>query len=219
MLSWLFGLVLDLRKALKANDSPRRLAVALALGMLLGLVPKGNLIFVAMSFVVLSIRLNVGVIALTALVFSLLAATLDLVTHRIGAALLYSPRLADFWTDLYDRPLMPWTRFNNTVVLGNLVLGLALFYPVYHIAARFLEWRRDRRLAANEQGTDDAIAQEHDVVVSETTVTGQRIEDDDADNSDWGTLCAEPTGTAASTDGNAADVDPDEPLAKSSAAA
>jgi uncharacterized protein (TIGR03546 family) len=38
--------------------------------------------------------------------------------------------LAPLWTALYNAPLVPFTRFNNTVVLGSLVIALALFLPV-----------------------------------------------------------------------------------------
>ena len=42
-----------------------------------------------------------------------------------------SEALKPLWTCLYSLPVVPWTKFNNTVVLGNLVLGLLLYAPVY----------------------------------------------------------------------------------------
>jgi hypothetical protein len=30
--------------------------------------------------------------------------------------------------------LVPWTHFNNSVVLGSLLLGIALLYPVYRLS-------------------------------------------------------------------------------------
>jgi uncharacterized protein (TIGR03546 family) len=39
--------------------------------------------------------------------------------------------LVGLWTALYNAPLMPFTRFNNSVVLGSLIVSLILFYPVY----------------------------------------------------------------------------------------
>ncbi|HNW45568.1 MAG TPA: hypothetical protein PKI19_13785, partial [Elusimicrobiales bacterium] len=50
-------------------------------------------------------------------------------------ALLSAPDLAPLWTSLYNMPVMPWTGFNNTVMIGGLIFGAVLFAPVY-LAAR-----------------------------------------------------------------------------------
>ena len=43
--------------------------------------------------------------------------------------------LKGFWTQLYNTPIVPYTRFNNTIVLGSFVLGFLLLVPTY-MAAR-----------------------------------------------------------------------------------
>ena len=47
-----------------------------------------------------------------------------------------SRRSATLWTDWYNTPLLPYTNFNNSVVLGSVVGWLALAVPIF-FAARF----------------------------------------------------------------------------------
>lgn len=51
---------------------------------------------------------------------------LDPLLSRIGEFLLTEPSLAGLWSTFYNVPLLPWTRFNNSMVLGAFALGLCL---------------------------------------------------------------------------------------------
>ena len=122
-----------LLKALAEDCTPKQLAFGVALGMVLGLLPKGNLLAIACMAVFCAARINLGVGTLAALVFSGLAVFLDPLTHVIGMSVLTAEWLRPAWTMLYNLPVAPWTRFNNTIVLGNLLVGLVLFYPTYRV--------------------------------------------------------------------------------------
>jgi uncharacterized protein (TIGR03546 family) len=39
--------------------------------------------------------------------------------------------LEGVWSALYNAPLIPYTRFNNSIVMGSLIFSLVIFYPVY----------------------------------------------------------------------------------------
>jgi uncharacterized protein (TIGR03546 family) len=110
--------------------------------MMVGLVPKGNLIALLLSMLLLSLRLNLAAGLLAAGIFSWIGMLIDPLTNRLGYSLLSNANLYGFWTWLYNLPLAPWTRFNNTVVLGSLLVGAWLFYPVYE-ASRWAaeQWR------------------------------------------------------------------------------
>ncbi len=62
---------------------------------------------------------------------SMIGPLLDPLTHRLGFFLLQYEPLLPVWVELYNLPLVPWTDFNNTVVLGSFVLGLVLFVPAF----------------------------------------------------------------------------------------
>jgi uncharacterized protein (TIGR03546 family) len=59
---------------------------------------------------------------------------LDPVFHAIGLQLLEAPSLRELWTSMFNTPLVPYTNFNNTVVLGSVVGWLALAVPIFFAA-------------------------------------------------------------------------------------
>jgi uncharacterized protein (TIGR03546 family) len=61
---------------------------------------------------------------------------LDPVFDSIGRSLLQAPSLRGLWTALYNTPLVPYTNFNNTVVLGSVVAWMVLALPIF-FAARY----------------------------------------------------------------------------------
>ncbi|MEN1681258.1 MAG: TIGR03546 family protein [Planctomycetota bacterium] len=130
-----------------ANDSSRQIAAGVALGMMLGLVPKGNLIALALGVLLCALRVNKTAGVMAAAAFSAVSVALDTFTHRLGAHLLKVESLQGFYAWLYDQPLGPWIGFNNTVVLGSLVLGVYLAYPCY-VAAESLLARIQAPIAA-----------------------------------------------------------------------
>jgi uncharacterized protein (TIGR03546 family) len=52
----------------------------------------------------------------------------------VGFALLEAPGLRPLWTAWYNTPLVPYTNFNNTVVLGSVVGWLVLAVPIFFAA-------------------------------------------------------------------------------------
>jgi uncharacterized protein (TIGR03546 family) len=123
-----------LAAALAAEAAPRQLALAIALGTVLGLVPKGNLTAAALVLLLFVTRVNLGAGLITALIVSGPAFLLDPLSHAVGARILTVPWLQPVFAFLYNLPLMPWTALNNTVVFGSLILGAGLFYPVYRLS-------------------------------------------------------------------------------------
>src|SRR5690606_34811882 len=134
MIAWLANQLRHFFGFLFTHESPRQIAMGFALGVVLGLIPKGNLLAVFMATLLLSLRVNKSAGMLSAVLVSFGAYLCDPLADRIGSALLLSPALKPLWTWLYNLPVVPWTDFNNTVVLGSFVLGWMLVYPVYRAA-------------------------------------------------------------------------------------
>lgn len=117
--------------ALNANRRPGEVAAGIATGVLLALVPAGNLLWVLLFVISAVVRLNLGIELVTVLVLSPLAPLADPLLHRIGIAILANPAWEATFTAIYQLPLMPLTRFNNTVVLGALLAGIVLWVPAF----------------------------------------------------------------------------------------
>ena len=121
-------------KAFKGERTPSQIAFAVALGMVIGLIPKGNLTAWIFGFVLFSLRVNLGAGLLTAIVITSVSSFIDPLTHKIGLRLLSWEPLQHLLLQWHDAPLVPWLALNNTVVLGSTILGLTLFYPVKRLS-------------------------------------------------------------------------------------
>ncbi|MCO6042776.1 TIGR03546 family protein [Aeoliella sp. ICT_H6.2] len=132
MLTLLLHPVRQLFGAVLANDSPRQVAWGFTLGMMLGMVPKGNLIAVVLGILLCALRVNKPAGLLAVALFSAISPLCDGLTHKIGDRLLHLPNLQGFYAWLYDQPLGPFIGFHNTVTIGSLMLALYISYPCYY---------------------------------------------------------------------------------------
>ena len=71
-------------KAIVAERSPQQIAWGIALGVLVGIVPKGNLTAWLFGLLLLATRVNLGVGMLTAFLVTGLSSLTDPLTHGIG---------------------------------------------------------------------------------------------------------------------------------------
>ncbi|MCB0347362.1 MAG: DUF2062 domain-containing protein, partial [Bdellovibrionales bacterium] len=69
----------------------------------------------------------------------------------VGEMVLTAPSLQDLFTKLYNMPIVPFTRFNNTVVMGSGVVAFALSPFVYFLAKIMVSRYRDVFLARLKQ--------------------------------------------------------------------
>ncbi|RPI05764.1 MAG: TIGR03546 family protein [Ignavibacteriae bacterium] len=128
---WL-KLVTNFIKILREGQTPAQVAGGFALGSILGLSPMFTLQGILVWFVILVLDVNLSAATFSLGVFALIAYIFDPLFHRLGYFLLANIEgLRALWTALYNAPLAPLTRFNNTVVLGSFVSALILFTPIY----------------------------------------------------------------------------------------
>ncbi|MEI8217537.1 MAG: TIGR03546 family protein [Elusimicrobiota bacterium] len=117
---------------LHSKISPNQIAGGCMLGMMIGILPAKNLLTAGMVLVILLLNVNIGSAALMATLFSVIGYFADPLADRIGYFLLVtSTGLTPVWAHLYNLPLIAFTRFNNTVVLGSFCIALILCVPVF----------------------------------------------------------------------------------------
>ncbi len=135
---WL-KLVRDFIAILREGQTPAQIAGGFALGSVLGFSPMLTLQGVVIWLVVLVLDVNLSSVLVSITIFSLLAFLLDPLFHALGYALLVNVGvLQGIWTALYNAPIAPLTRFNNTVVPGSLAFAAVCFAPVYVGMKRFV---------------------------------------------------------------------------------
>ncbi len=125
----------SLASTLHSEGTPTQIAAGAALGAALGLTPIANVHNLVVLALLCVLNVSFGAGMLSWAIFAPLGFVLDPVFDRVGRALLMdSPSLVPLWTRLDAMPGVPFTNFNNTVVLGSVVGWLALF-PFIWLAA------------------------------------------------------------------------------------
>ena len=132
-MTFLLKQIFQLIKMLNSETGTNQIASGLALGFALGMSPFLSLQGLLIVMFMIIFRVQFGAASLSAFFFAFVAYLLDPIFHLIGETILYAKSLQSLWTALYNMPLIPLTRFNNTVVMGSGVLGLILFIPLFFI--------------------------------------------------------------------------------------
>jgi uncharacterized protein (TIGR03546 family) len=126
-------------RVLRSGQTPRQIAGGFSLGAIVGLMPFFTLQGLILWLIILVLDVNLSATLLAVTLFALLSYIIDPFLHAIGYFLLVdSSSLHGFWTSLYNAPIAPLTRFNNTVVLGSFAAGILLLLPVYLGMRRFI---------------------------------------------------------------------------------
>jgi len=128
----MFQQILGLIRVIHSDTDPRQISLGFALGMIPGFTPLISPHNLVVLLAILFIRVNIGAAMLSWGVFTIWAFALDPLFNQIGLLLLTKVGfLQGLWTALYNAPLVPYTCFNNSVVMGSLIFSLLAFYPVY----------------------------------------------------------------------------------------
>ena len=134
-------------QALNAKATPRALAGGFALGAVIGLTPKGSLHNAIVLLLIFLLPVNKSASIVSGLLLAVIAPLGDPLFNAVGHSLLTSSALRGVWTALYNTPVVPWTRFNNTLVLGSLLISLLLFVPLFLAAVWGVKKYRERVVA------------------------------------------------------------------------
>jgi len=134
-----FKILAKFIQAMREGQTPHQVAAGFGIGFLIGLMPfltlQGLFFFLILFF--LNVNLAAGTLAI--MLCSLLAWLFDPLFHNLGYFLLTGiPALFGTWETLYNLPVAPLTRFNNTVVMGSFVAGLVALFPVYFGMKKFV---------------------------------------------------------------------------------
>lgn len=174
---WVFEKIRIIFTALATQDSPRQMAAGIACGVVLGFVPKGNLLAMAMAALLLATRMSLATGMPCALLISLVAPRCDPFTHRIGEWILTNRAMLPFWRSVAELPLAAWTAFNNTVVMGSLITGAVLTYPVYCLSLPWME--RLQRWRQRQEGTRTDDTAESSATIPMFAVGQRRVPEGD----------------------------------------
>lgn len=131
-------------KVLRAGESPPLIAAGFTMGFVVGLTPFLTLQNMLILAVAILTKVNLASVFFAIFLFSFTAYIFDPIFHDLGFFILVNlEKLKGLWTDMYNWPVAPFTRFYNTVVMGSLITALVLAVPVYFLAKKgIIAYRR-----------------------------------------------------------------------------
>ena len=129
--------------AISSNTRPGAIAHAVSCGVLLGFMPKDNLLWYILFIFILFMNIQRGAYALSILLGAAFTVFLDPLFDSVGYSILTVESMKPYYASLLDIPFVAFTKFNNTVVMGSFVCGVAAYIPLYVLARLFVwAWRK-----------------------------------------------------------------------------
>jgi uncharacterized protein (TIGR03546 family) len=133
LLKQIFGLI----KLLNSETGTNQIAWGVAAGFVLGMSPVLSLQSFLIFLLILIFRVQAGAAFLAAFFFKFVAYLLDPAFASVGAMVLEQPSLRGIFTLMYNMPVIPLTRFNNSIVMGSGVLAIVMM-PIIFFGSRVL---------------------------------------------------------------------------------
>ena len=122
--------IIKFLRVLASEAAPIQISMGIALAMIAGLTPLFSLHNLLVVFVLLTFRINLAAFILALALFSGLAYLLDPLFHSFGLSLLQHTEMQDVWMNMYNSTFWRVAHFNNTIVIGSLVITLLMFVPM-----------------------------------------------------------------------------------------
>lgn len=130
--------IAKLLTALNGNVKKSQLAAGFAWGILLGLIPAGNAFWIVLFVCSFFFRHNHGAKIFGMAILKLIAPIYIYRLDALGWYILHIDSLQPLFTSLYNMPFVPFTKFNNTLVMGGTVSGLVLWIPSFILFMIFI---------------------------------------------------------------------------------
>lgn len=130
-------------RMLNSETGTNQLASGLTMGLFLGFSPFLSLQTFLILFVLLFFRIQIGAAFLGAFFFKFIAFITDPLADLLGRWVLESDSLRSLWVTLYNMPLIPMTRFNNSIIMGSFLVALALSIPAFFVFKFLIEKYRN----------------------------------------------------------------------------
>ncbi len=150
----MINIVAKLISILNSETEPGQISLAFCLSMVIGFTPVFCPHNLLVLLLVLFLRANLSAFLFGWAVFSAIAYLLDPLFHAIGYKALTAQPLHGLWTSCYNMTLWRLENFNNSIVMGSLIVSLTLFIPLYFIfnvlikkyRGQLLEWVRKTKV-------------------------------------------------------------------------
>jgi len=121
----------NLLKLLNSDTGEKSIALGFVMGMILGFSPFFSLQTILVIVLLFVFKIQLGAALSSSFFFALVAYLFDPVFNQLGIVFLELKALAPVYEMLYTMPIIPFTKFYNSIVMGSFVLAVILAPFVY----------------------------------------------------------------------------------------
>lgn len=136
--------IYNLIRMLHSETGENQIAWGLALGVFLGFAPFFSIQTLFVLLVIFFFRVQLGAAFLSAFFFKFVAFLLDPVADILGRGLLESDTFRPLWTSMYNLPILPMTRFNNSINMGSFAISIILCPVLFFVFKKLILQYRSR---------------------------------------------------------------------------
>ena len=129
--------IFNLFKLINSDTGENQLAAGIACGFILGFAPGFSLQTVLVITMIFFLRIQMGAAFTSAFFFKIIAWMLDPLFDSVGKVILEIGSLKGLYTTMYNLPIIPFTKFNNSVVMGAMIISIILF-PVLYVLSKLM---------------------------------------------------------------------------------
>jgi uncharacterized protein (TIGR03546 family) len=129
----LIKIILKFLKILNSEADPWQIGAGFVVGLFLGLTPLLSFHNIFVVIALLFLRINITSALVSMGVFSAVSLATAGISNQIGGFLLRMESLEGIWRFLSETPGLGLFSFNNTLVLGSLILACIGALPVFLI--------------------------------------------------------------------------------------
>ena len=140
----MFTLIAKIFKLLNSETDPRQIALAISLALIPALTPIFSIHNLLVLLAIALFRVNMMAFILALIIFKPVGFVLSPLTNMIGYITLTIASMEPLWATMYNNAAMKLTNFNNTHLMGGLVLSLVLFVPLYIISTKLIIKYREK---------------------------------------------------------------------------
>ena len=140
-------MIAKLLKVLNSEAEPAQISLAFCFALLSGFVGFFSPLNLIVLLIVFLLRVNLSAYFLGSAFFSGIAYLLDPLFHWIGLQVLTAAALKPLWTTLYNSTIWRLQRFNNTVMMGGIVVATLAFVPFLLLSNVLIRKYREHVLA------------------------------------------------------------------------
>ena len=120
-------------RMINSDTGHNQLAAGLCCGLIMGFAPFISIQTLLVLALVFFFRIQMGAAFISAFFFKFIAWLADPVADILGRYVLEQESLRPLFVAMYNMPLVPMTRFNNSIVMGSMIASLLLVIPMFFV--------------------------------------------------------------------------------------